>query len=273
MSSGSALYLKCQQLFAGYPLAVGAATPGGIIRSIVLMLREDSNASFFVLLRDGRAERPFYSLRRWLARDAVKIEADGDIAVPYVFVNALTSGVPIPRHGSLFGWRYGKVVTALIAIYAKYTETTPEPVWSTMPQVGIPSPQWPPFICEHLFGPWFWDHYRAGRVASLDSLIARTPDTVFWANTEAVLGSGCCVVARDIKDPDGYMLPRGRYVHHQVLQAGKPVPSLQVLLADAGKTDLASRFSCHPVNGQFPVPAGSQLIVPTPWADHFLLML
>jgi len=243
MSSGSALYLKCHHLFAGYPLAAGAATQGGTIRSMVLMLREGSDASFFVLLRDGRTERPLYSLRRWLARDAVKIEADDDSSVPSMFVSALTSGIPIPRHGSLFGWRNGKVVTALIAIYAKYTKTSPEPVWSVMPQAGIPSTQWPPFTCEHLFGPWFWEHYRAGRVVSLGGLIARTRDTFFWANTEAILGSGCCVVARDIKDPDGYTLPRGRYVHHQVLQAGKPVPSLQVLLADTGKTDLACRFS------------------------------
>jgi len=38
------------------------------------------------------------------------------------------------------------------------------------------------------------------------------------------------------------MLQRGRYVYYQALRAGKPVPSLRVLLAATGKIDLAPRF-------------------------------
>lgn len=243
MGNASSLYLKCNQLFAGYPLASRAVTQTGDIHSMVLMLREGHDASFFVLLGDCSAERPSYSLRQWLARDVVKIEADGDIAVPAMFANALTSSIPIPRHGSLFGWRNEEDVTALIAVYAKYAEASPEPGWSVMPQAGVPRAKWPPFTHEHFFGPWFWEYYWVARVVSLGQLIARNPDTVFWADTEAILGSGSCVVARDIRDLDGYTLPRGCYVHHQALEAGKPVPILQVLLADTGKTDLAPRFS------------------------------
>jgi hypothetical protein len=65
---------------------------------------------------------------------------------------------------------------------------------------------------------------------------------VFWTDTGAILGSGCCAVAHDIRSPEGPMLQRGRYVYYQALRAGKPVPSLRVLLAATGKIDLAPRF-------------------------------
>lgn len=95
---------------------------------------------------------------------------------------------------------------------------------------------------ECLFGDWFWEHYRAGNLVCLGGLIAETPDTVFWVDTRAILGSGCCAVARDITSPDGYTLRRGRYVYHQALRADKPMPSLGELLADTEKIDLAPRF-------------------------------
>ena len=75
-------------------------------------------------------------------------------------VNALTSGVPLPQDGSLFGWTHGGAVTALVAVYTQYTPTSPVPVWTIMPLAGVPEPQWPPFTDERLFGPWFWEHFR-----------------------------------------------------------------------------------------------------------------
>jgi hypothetical protein len=92
------------------------------------------------------------------------------------------------------------------------------------------------------FGKWFWKHYRAGSINSLRSLIAAAPGVVFWADTKAVLGSDCCAVARDLRSPEGYVLPRGRYVYYEALRAGKPVPSLQTLLTTADRIDLATRF-------------------------------
>jgi hypothetical protein len=79
-------------------------------------------------------------------------------------------------------------------------------------------------------------------MVSLGGLIAGTTDTVFWADTEAILGWDCCVVARGIASREGYTLPRGYYVYYEALRAGKPVPPLDVLLAHSGKTDLAPRF-------------------------------
>ena len=58
---------------------------------------------------------------------------------------------------------------------------------------------------EHVFGTWFWEYYLAGDLVSVDGLIAEVPGAV-------------------------------------PLQADRRVPSLRVLLADVGKTDLAPRF-------------------------------
>jgi hypothetical protein len=238
----SSLYEACHELFAAYPLAARALNHSGTIRSMVLMLQDGDNAGFFVLSNDCGEGRPSYSLRPWPAGGIVDIEADGSPVVPDVVVKAVTRGVPIPRDGSLFGWTCGDAITALVVVYAEYTSVHPEPGWAVMPRAGISEAQWPPFTGERLFGHWSWEHYRAGSIVSLDSLIAGNPDTVFWTDTTATLGSNCCAVGRDIRSPKGPTLQRGGYVYYQVLRAGKPVPSLGMLLADTSKIDLAPRF-------------------------------
>jgi hypothetical protein len=242
MSGASSLYETCVELFTHYPLATRVVNYKATIHSMVLLVRDGDQSVYFVLSRDCGEGTPFYSVRPWrTGGELVNIEADGG-AVPDWVVSAVTRGVPIPRHGSLFGWRWEDEVTALIAVYAKYGPAFPEPTWALMPRAGIPEVQWPPFTGEHLLGYWFWKHYRAGSVDSLGDLIARTPDAVFWVDTETVLGSDCCVVARDIADHKGHALRRGRYVYYEALLAGKPVPPLDVLLSDPNKTDLAPRF-------------------------------
>lgn len=233
------LYEACDELFAAYPLAVTAVDHGGTVRSMVLLLRDGDDAGFFVLSRDGHESRPAYSLFPWRGGVIVDIGEDG---APDVVTNTVTRGIPIPRDGSLFGWIGDGSVTALVPIYASYTPESPEPSWSVMPRLGSSEARWPPFTGERLFGSWFWDHYRAGSIISLGGLIARNPETAFWADTERILGSSCCVVVRDLRNPEGPTLRRGCYVYHQALRTGQPVPSLEVLLADADKIDLAPRF-------------------------------
>lgn len=243
MTRNSSLYDACQALFESYPLAVRAVDCSGTIRSMVLMLRDGEDAGFFVLSYNCGEGGPFYSLCPWRTRAIVDIEVDSGTAVPDVAVNAVTHGVPLPRHGSLFGWRSGNAVTALVAVYSKYTPECPEPCWVVMPLAGTPEAQWPPFTGEHLFGYWFWEHYRGRSIVSLSGLIAGTPDTVFWAETETVPDGDCCIVARDIWSPEEELtLRRGRYVYYQVLQAGVTVPSLRTLLDATGKIDMAPRF-------------------------------
>jgi hypothetical protein len=242
MTRTSSLYEACGGLFAGYPLAVGTASSKGSARSMVLLNQDGDDAGFLVLTQDHGEGCPSYSLRPWRGPGNVEIGPSSDGAVPDMFAAAIAHGVPLPRHGSIYGWEDGGFITALIAVYAEHTPESPLPSWAAMPLVGIPEAQWPPFVDEPLFGHWFWEHCRAKKIMPLGDLIAATPGVVFWTDTGAILGSGCCAVAHDIRSLEGPMLQRGRYVYYQALRAGKPVPSLRVLLAATGKIDLAPRF-------------------------------
>lgn len=237
----SSLYEAAHTLFSRYPLAATAASHSGTVRSMVLMLRDGDDAGFFVLSQDSREDGLCYSLRPWRATRIADIDADGG-AVPDVVVDAITRGVPIPDDRSLFGWRYGDAVTALVTVSTTYTPACPEPCWAVMPLTDTPEAQWPPFTGECLFGSWFWEHLQTRNIDCVSDLIARNPDTVFWVNTQAILGSDCCAVAHDIGSPKGPTLRRGRYVYSDTLRAGKPVPPLSVLLADNGKIDMAPQF-------------------------------
>jgi len=237
----SRVYQACRDLFDAYPLAVVAANDVPTMQSMVLMLADGADVSFFVLVRDCGDGRPAYTVIPWHADGPVTIEADGG-DVPGLAASAAMRGVPIPPDGSLFGWVRGEPVAALIVVYARYTPDRPVPTWSVMPLAETPEPQWPPFTDEHLFGHWFWDHHRAGKIIDLGDVIAATADTVFWLDTYAAFGSDCCVVACDVKAQEGHILRRGTYLDSAILRADVAVPTTAELLADVGKTDLAPRF-------------------------------
>lgn len=235
----SSAYEACRDLFVGYPLAVN--DDGDDAFSMILMIEDGSDAEFFVLMAEGGEAEQVYSLYPWPAGDIIEINAEGVVASDLA-MDIVTRGVPIPRNGSMFGWAFEDVITALVPVYAGYGEDFLQPRWSVMPHMGSSRAQWPPFIGEHLFGNWFWEHYQARRVLPLDDLIAGTEDVVFWVDTRAVLGSDCCIVAGDVTIPHGPTLRRGRYVYHEVLQSGMRVPSMGALLGDDGKADLGPRF-------------------------------
>jgi hypothetical protein len=266
--NGNDAYLRCQDLFAGYPLAVRVTRlPGGRgdERSMVL-LAPGEKEEFFLLCQDGDADSPF-TLFPWRAQGMTLIRPDGgDLQDPCRHV--LSDGVPIPRHGSLFGWVSGVSVTALISAYTKYTPRSPVPSWAVLPWADGTRDQWPPFTFEKLLGRWFWEYVRSGTVRDMESVIAASPDTVFWTDTAlstdtvlstdtapstdmlstdpvfwtgtgGVPGAGCCAVARDIRAADGLVLPRGRYVHRQLALSGTAIPPLESLLASPGRIDLS----------------------------------
>ena len=235
-------YDRCAELFAAYPLAVECIDWAGALHVMVLMVRVGDSPVFFVLARDSSEGKPFYSLGPWPPGSPLAdIEADGG-AVPEAAATVLSQGIPLPRHGSLFGWVSGNLVTALIAVYTQYTPEDPEPSWAVMPLANLPLRSWPPFTGEHLFGPWFWEHVQADAILPLADLIAASPSTAFWVDTEAALGWDCCAVSRDIKNEAGYVLPRGCYLYYEALRQGVDVPPLEELLAGPAKTDLAPRL-------------------------------
>src|SRR5215475_11179392 len=204
---------------------------------MVLLVRDGDDTRFFLLSQDPGESTPFFRLRPWRGGAVVHIGA-GDRRFPDAVVRAILCGVPIPKHGSLFGWKAADSVTAVIAFYADYAPAFPLPSWAVMPLVDIPEAQWPPFTGEPFFGQWFWEHHSGRSIVSLDGLIAETPGTVFWVHTAAILGWDSCAVARDIRSREGYTLLQGCYAYYRALQMRKPVPSLGSLLADDGKTDL-----------------------------------
>ena len=194
---------------------------------MVLMVHE--GPAFFVLRFYYESDNPVYSIGPWPAGDVEEITAADDPPVPDALANVLTSSVPIPRDGSLFGWIHGDVVTALVIVYADESES-PVPSWAIMPLAGAPEWQWPPFTNERFFGSCFWKHYQAGEVICLGDLVAETPDTVFWVDTKTTIGSDCCGWSAN-QDSTGNMLRRGCYVYFQALRERKQVPPLEVLAA------------------------------------------
>ena len=239
------LYEACQKLFTDYPLATRIVSRDGTVRSMVLMLQNEDYAGFFVLSGDYRNGKQSYSLWSWPAGDIVAIEIGSEASVPEPAVTAVTCGVPIPQDGSLFGWTYGDVISALIVIYAEYSDEYPEPGWAVMPLTSASEERWPPFTGERLFGHWSWEEYKSGNIISLDRVIAETPETVYWVDTKDTLGSDCCAVARDISPREGAVLRRGRYVYYEALQAGEHVSSLTELLTSPGALDLTPRFRLY----------------------------
>jgi hypothetical protein len=243
MTHAEALYQMCQNLFARYPLAVQTASGSDASRSMVLILRNGIEARFFVLSHDIEEDSSsIYLLRPWRAHGVTDIAEDDTADVPEVVANAITRGVPIPRHGSLFGWRHRDSVTALVAIYTDYEPEYPVPSWAVMPRAGIPETQWPPFTGELIFDRWFWGYYDTGSIVSLSGLVAATHDTVFWADTKAMLGWDSCIITDDIRSEHGYTLSRGGYIYYRALRDGAPAPTPDILLAARRKADLAPRF-------------------------------
>jgi hypothetical protein len=233
----------CDRLFSEYPLAVRHTNCDGLIRSMVLMLEDDGAAKFNVLSHNHSAQGAIYSLFPWPAGRMSDVVEEIRAGRPLDEVRrVLESSVPVPLNGSLFGWREGDSITAMIAVYAHYSPPHTEPSWTAMPLADFPKEEWPAFTSELLLGNWFWDSYRSGSIISLSNLVASTPDTVFWVNTMTALGSGTCIVTEEISTPEGYRLPRGCYVYSQVLEAGITVPPLSELLADNSKIDLSPGF-------------------------------
>ncbi len=132
MLGTKSLVEACHRLFATYPLAVKSANRNGTIQTMVLLLRDGDDVNYFMLSHDRRDGRPPYSLRPWRATEAVDIRPSDSTALPDVVLNALIHGVPIPRHGSLFGWVYRKSITVIIPVYTTYTPANPYPSLTAM---------------------------------------------------------------------------------------------------------------------------------------------
>src|SRR5438477_1566397 len=116
MVPASRAYLACRYLFDEYPLAVSAVDHVPAMHTMVLMLRDGEDVRFFALMRIRGRGGTDYTLSRWRATSAVEVAADGG-EVPDLVATGVEQGIPTPRDGSLFGWAYQEIVTALIVVY------------------------------------------------------------------------------------------------------------------------------------------------------------
>lgn len=257
--NGHDAFARCESLFADYPQAIETTeitgNPGDpwTERSMVLMVPGDGKPDFYILSRTEAPASPF-ELLPWRAPELTTIEP-GDGGTDPGAARVLTDGIPIPGHGSLFGWVSGTAVTALIAAYTQYTPRTPTPTWTYLPWIEETSGQLPGLAARKLLGRWFWEYVRSGDIRDLSDVIASTPGTVFWVDTVELLGSGSCVVARDVHAANGLTLPRGRYVYRGAAARRAAVPSIDTLLRDPSRTDLSPAF-------------GGPVISPGPAAGH-----
>ena len=191
--------------------------------------------------------QPSYSVRLWRSPGGARIGPGIGSAVPEVFADAILHGVPVPRHGSLLGWDDGRdhhgTDRFLCGVHAPVSGAfvgadaarghSRNPVAPVRRRVRPRA-----MVLEVLPG-------RADR-------LARRPHRSelrawFSGRTQRrSLALDCCVVADDIVESfAGPTLQRGRYVYYEALRAGKPVPSLEALLAGA-KIDLAPRLRLRP---------------------------
>jgi len=231
------LHEKCGNLFRAYPLAWDEPACG--VRSMVLM--QEGAPEFFILAEFSGKGTPRFRLLPWREEGAVSIEPGAAVPVPPRMARVVTSGIPLPRDGSLFGWVSDGRVCGLLKFRVRYSREQPVPRYSPMPLAALPESRWPAWVRCGLFGTWFWEGVRAGSITDLAPLIAATPRTVFWARTRTALGSDCAAVARDVAGK-GIILPAGVYAYFGPQQDGAEIPSLETLLAGPGLTDLAPRF-------------------------------
>lgn len=252
--NGSDAYVRCQALFAEFPQAVELTEVpedsghSWSERSMVLMVPDCDKGRFFILCQAGKPGSPF-TLLPWRRPGLTTIQP-GRSGLAGDEAEVLTDGVPVPRHGSLFGWVSGATITALIASYTQYTPQSPTPSWAYMPWIDGAREQRPQFGVRKLLGRWFWEYLRCGTIRDMQSVIAATPDTVFWVDTAELLGSRSCVVAREVRTADGLTLPKGRYLYGWAALSGPTVPSLDTLLRDPNRTDLAPGSGSEAVNVQ-----------------------
>jgi hypothetical protein len=230
-----ALFHRCQQLINGRSLTtedLGSRHPG------VTLMVQGPPARFFVLSRrpDSTRRSPAYIIWPWDGDDDATITRHTAALSP-PFTEAITTGIPVPRNGSLLGLLAGREVAGFLVFYTSEQHDPGRPVQSTMIHADLPERLWPR-TANRDFGPWFWESYRDGSIVELNTLITATPGTFFWIDG-GTPSSRYIVVNRDVPAQAGFVVPAGRYAWCGALQEGHRPPPASQLLTTRGRADMA----------------------------------
>lgn len=249
------LHDHCELRFLEFPEAASnaPANTGTDYRDMVLMSQSGEDPQYYILSHQTDPKgRLRYCISRYrsdpgkegqfFSRGDTFIETDGcsDPAVPEEMADAILSGVPIPKHSSLYGWTDDGIVTELLN--PRLGSDAPE--IGLFPRVGIPEEAWSITTVKALyggmFGDWFWQMRRDGKIVNLAPTLKESGELV-------VAGERCIAIGSTITSQDGWTLPSGTFASRPLHEAGT-APQPEEVLADDDSINLGEWFRRHSEN-------------------------
>jgi hypothetical protein len=244
VSSGTALFEACSQLFSCYPLAVTLDSAHGKRRSMVLLDRAAGSNGFFVL---SQASNGLFVIRSWDRSDGVNQGIRPGEHVSGMIYELITGCMPVPHDGALLGWIADNQVRAMLAVHCAQPgtrdATVPGPEIRVMPMAGTSELlHWPPFTVSPLDDGWLWEYVEWGEIVDIGPVIAASAGHAFWVPAaDRRSARHGCVVIKDNLVAEEYWLPAGVYMDHWTLREGIEPPPVDQLLTQPGVVDLAHR--------------------------------
>lgn len=243
-------FTTAARMFGGYPFAVDR-TDDPDSGSMILTVPDSTvrpGARFYEIdqtpARRGRGT--WYEL---FARNQQTGEPDWDSSVKITrdgcsggtaadTDRVLTSAMPLPSTGSMFGFVSGAFITELMYAFDGEIPDEPWPGWGAYPFESAPRDQWAGLEGKQFWETNFWDLVKTGVIVRLDDVITGNPGTFYWTKSTArEINHG--IVTRATATATGAITIRpGRYIFDENLTAGRAVP--QVPLSECA--DLAERF-------------------------------
>ena len=245
--SGAVTFAACRQLFRYHPLAVNQPPAGA--GGLATMVVRDRTAGFFVLTRP---EENRFILRSWHERDGVEEEIRRGRPVPDLARQVIATCLPVPRHGSLFGWIACRQVTALLAVrsappssHGSSPGDASAPARLAGPEVRVLPLEgttkqwhWPPFTVSPLDDWRLWEYIEWREIVDVMPLLGARPGRAFWVPAPDGRPTGHVVLTENVRT-DAFWLPEGVYCDHWTLREGIEAPPADSLIASPRAVDLS----------------------------------
>lgn len=239
-------FAMCKQLFRLSP----AVEP---VSGRMILAVGAEHRRYLTLTRAG-VEQPSFVLADWTGDRVVTIRSDGatinsgldDLEVDR-FLDWALNGIPVPRHGTVFGEVRGlleKRVVALLTFRSARAVQQPgvemevliDAELSGASAGNLPISYWWTQVPSN-----FWTAWRIGIIVDLAEHFRQRRETV-WRMNVSRIATPVFAVAEDITVA-GITLPQGRFAAATALRRQRTIPSLAHLLAYTRKTDQFNAFA------------------------------